>query len=175
MGARIDVFVNKDLCDEVKWGAKLSAIIIAISLLPLIIVAIVRRDWIFLIGTSCFLLLCEMLCVFASVRAPKNWLKKVLLTESYIQLQSFQGELLNEVSIKDIKQIKKIMVQVPRLGRFKKLLECIVLYVGNEELEENPEYRLYLKDQNFIFIENRPGLEELLKRYLPQVEVIEKD
>lgn len=174
MNIRIDMFIDKDLRDEAKWGCKVSAVMIAILLSPLLIIAIIDNDMLFGVCIGCFLFIFELMCFLGVITSSKNWFKKILLTPLYIQVQSFQGKLLYEVYVKNIKRVKKIMVEIPHHYRFKRKIECIVLFLGEEELVKEPEYCLYFNDKNFLFIENRPNLEEFLQKHL-HIAVEEKD
>ena len=99
------------------------------------------------------------------------YLRKIIFLDSSIQINSFKDIAYYRIDYKDISDCIKCQVRIPLYHGKKRKKECIVLCINGEKLEEIPEYRLYFNNKNFLFIENRPGLEELLSQYLPNVEI----
>lgn len=104
----------------------------------------------------------------------KFYLKKITFFNSNIQINFFNSIAYQRVDNKNISNCLKCQVRFPLYHGKKRVKECIVLCINDEELEEEPEYRLYFNNKNFIFIQNRPGLEELLNLYLPDIEIVKK-
>ncbi|MBR2341300.1 MAG: hypothetical protein IKA72_02700 [Clostridia bacterium] len=122
-----------------------------------------------------FILPISITQIISIPRTCQFYLRKIIFFDSRIQINSFKDVAYHRIDNKRISDCIKCQVRFPIYHGKRREKECIVLCINGEQLEGDPEYRLYFNNKNFIFIENRPGLESLLNQYLPHIQIEKKD
>lgn len=180
MGVRIDMFFDKKIHKMAKfYGLILFIVNSLLAILPGMIIAIITSDLVvveFLLYAWMFF---GLLGIVITVSLKKNWLRRIVFTESEIRVLSNTSKLLYKIETTKIRKIKRISLGISEpiasknLVEHIRLIDAIVICCTEEEFEEVPRFLDYARNRNLIFIENRQGLELLLNRFLPHIKMEE--
>ena len=133
----------------------ISIICFGISLFcnPLVVVALIM-----LFSSFCVL--------YAYLYGKKRDGRKIIFRDGFIQILDYNEKLLYEIEMNSIVTVKKMPVLVLENLGAPHEREFFVLFLGNDELGHLPEYRSYWDDRNYLFIQNREGIEDIITKYL---------
>ena len=184
-GIKLDIFIDKEMRNIAKYSGLILFAANFVILFPIILLLGIYNDKLDRLGMFIFgliLFLCfGLLGIILTISMRKKLLKKVLINEKEIQVLSSASMLLYTIDNKQIKQIKKVSLGVPVPGgrgrpvAYYNSLNAIAICCTEKEIEQAPKWNEYYKNHDFLFIENRPGLEELLNVYLPHVKIENKN
>ena len=180
-GIKLDIIIDKEMRNMAKYTGLILFTANFVILFPIILLVGIYNDktdslGMFILGLILFLSL-SLMGIFLTISMRKKLLKKVLISEKEIQVLSSASKLLYTIDNKQIKKIKKVSLGVPVPGggripvAYYNSLNAIAICCTEKEIEQAPKWNEYFKNHDFLFIENRPGLEELLNVYLPHVKI----
>lgn len=179
MGVRIDIFIDKEIRRQAKYTGLILFIVNFVCIFPMIIWGIVNKNLGVVIYLLSLLVFVGLMTMFLTIAMRKKASRKVIFAESEIKIVSNKSKLLYKIENIKIKRIKKVSLVIEnktgRYGSYTRLMDAIVICCTEEDVEQEPRWSDYSKKREFLFIENRPGLELLLNQYLPHLKIEGKD
>lgn len=181
MGVRIDVFIDKEMHNMARYTGLILLIVSSICIFPMIILSIIRYNLIMIIFWCCLWSILTLLNIRLIHVMRKRILRKIIFTKDTIRVLSNKDRPIYDIENRDIRKIKRVAlgIAIPsggiHGGDHIRPIDSLVICCGEEKIETTPRWSDYSKNRAFLFIENRPGLELLLNRYLPHIKIEEKD
>lgn len=91
--------------------------------------------------------------------------KIVFLDDEILILKYKSQKVLYKIPVYSVKKVQvKFSISAGTIF-VDNMIECIVSFLQEDKLEYPPDFRRYCKNKNYLFIENRAGLEELISKY----------
>lgn len=122
-------------------------------------------DTLFLIVLGSIMLFVALILLYEHLSIKASYGRSIILSNNCIQVLNYNNKILYEININFIVETKKIEVLFYKERHWEKY-ECIVFFMEKVELENLPEYRSYWNDRKYLFIQNRNGVEDILKKYM---------
>lgn len=172
MSVEMDMFIDKGIHSQSKYTGLILFTVNFVCIFPMIIWSIVNYNFGTMIFLLSLLLFMGIITIALTYVMRKRTFRKIVFTDSEIRVLSNNSKLLYKIENIKVKGIKKVSLGIPTIGNHTRPMDAIVIYCTEEEIEQAPRWSDYYRNRDFLFIENRQGLEELLSRFLPQVRLL---